>query len=88
LAWVEKRTLFGLKIPFTWKVVTRESPLDPGDGYYSVIPAHGVEHLNFSERYHFDWGDELKQAIYLRLWLVGRTSPIWFWITGPGSRFS
>jgi hypothetical protein len=37
----------------------------------------------FREENHFDWGVSLKQDIYLKLWLVGRASPVWLWITGP-----
>ena len=84
LAWTERRSIFGWNIPFTRKVVKTESPLDPPDGYDETVPPHETHSLWFREEYHFDWGPSLEQDIYLKLWLVGRTSPIWLWITGPG----
>lgn len=76
LAWVERRPLFGLPIPFLRKVVRDDSPIDAGDTYHAVIAPHSTHTLGFSEQYHFDWGVNLKQDIYLRLWLVGREGPI------------
>ena len=83
LAWVERRSLLGCPVPFTWKVVSDESPIEPEYGYDQTIPPHATHHLSFTEGDHFYWGVQLKQDIYLRLWLLGRNSPIWFWITGP-----
>jgi hypothetical protein len=83
LVWTEPRSLFGWKIPFTRKVVATDSPLDPPDGYDETVPPRETHRLWFGEEHHFDWGVSLKQDIYLKLWLVGRSSPIWLWITGP-----
>jgi hypothetical protein len=80
LAWVERQTLFGWTIPFTWKVVSKESPIEPSIGYDAMIPPHATHSLSFTEQDHFDWGANLKQDIYLRLWLIGRNSPIWLLI--------
>jgi hypothetical protein len=84
LAWTEQRLVFGWKIPFTRRVLETDSPLEPPDGYDETVPPHMTHSLWFGEESHFDWGPDLKQDIYLKLWLVGRTSPIWLWITGPG----
>jgi hypothetical protein len=83
LAWVKRRTLFACPIPFTSEVVKDDSPVPPEFGYDETIPPHGTHHLNFTEDYHFDWGGDLKENIYLRLWLVGRRSPIWLLVAGP-----
>jgi hypothetical protein len=85
LIWVERRSLFGIPIPFTHKIVQEDSPIDPPDGYDEQIPSHGVHHLVFTEGDHFDWGGGLKQTIYLRLWLHGRKKPLWLYVTGPGA---
>ena len=84
LVWVDQWKVFGWKVPFTSRVVTDETPLDPPYGYDMSVPPHETHSLIFRNEYHFDWGKDLKHDIYLRLWLVGRTSPIWLWITGPG----
>jgi hypothetical protein len=83
LAWIERKLLFGWPIPFTWRIVLDESPIDQPDGYYVTIAPHDTHTLSFTEEDHFGWGRDLKQDIYLRLWLIGRRSPIWIWITGP-----
>jgi hypothetical protein len=81
LAWIEPRSLFGWSVPFTRKVVSEQSPLDPPYEYYQTVPPHGTHHLSFTDENHFDWGAGLKQDIYLRLWLMGRSSPIWILVT-------
>jgi hypothetical protein len=78
LVWIQPRSLFGWNIPFTWKVVSEDSPIEASIGYHQSIPAHGTHSLDFSDQDHFDWGDHLKQDIYLRLSLTGRHSPLWF----------
>jgi len=83
LAWVEKRKVLGLNVPMTRKVVKDESPIEPWDVYNLTIPPHGSHKFVFREADHFDWGKNLKQAIYLRLYVIGRETPIWLWITGP-----
>jgi hypothetical protein len=83
LAWIERRSLFGWPIPFTRKALADRSPIEPPFGYDETIAPHGTHHLSFTEDEHFDWGWKLKQDIYLRVWLIGRNSPIWIWITGP-----
>jgi hypothetical protein len=84
LAWTERRSLLGLHIPFTRKVIETDSPLDPPYGYDETVPPYMTHEIAFREENHFDWGSTLKRDIYLKLWLVGRSSPIWLWITGPG----
>jgi len=84
LVWTEQRTFAGWPLPLTRKVVHSETPVDPVDGCEITVAPHGITSLLFNEENHFDWGGSLKHAIYLKLWLVGRGSPIWLWITGPG----
>jgi hypothetical protein len=83
LVWLERRRLLGCRVPFLWKVVETLSTIDPPDGYDETVIPQAVHSLWFGEEYHFDWGKHLKQDIYLKLWLVGRGSPIRIWITGP-----
>jgi len=83
LAWIERKFLFGWPVPFTRRVVMTDSPIDPPDGYYVTIPPHDTHTLSFTEENHFGWGGDLKTDIFLRLWLIGRRSPIWVWLTGP-----
>jgi hypothetical protein len=59
------------------RIVLDESPIDQPDGYYVTIAPHDTHTLSFTEEDHFGWGRDLKQDIYLRLWLIGRRSPIW-----------
>jgi hypothetical protein len=87
LAWTDRRSFAGLSVPFTRKVIQTDSPVDPVDGCEMTVAPHGVRSLLFNEENHFDWGHGVKQDIYLKLWLVGRGSPIWLWITGPSRRF-
>jgi hypothetical protein len=84
LAWVERRRVVGIPIPFTRKIVYSETPLDPVDGCAIALSSHAIHSLGFTDEYHFDWGINLKQAIYLKIWRVGGRSPIWLWVTGPG----
>lgn len=84
LVWVEQKKMLGWSVPFTRKIVRDVSPIEPAYGYDVLVLPHTTHALEFTEENHFDWGAGLKQNIYLRLWLVGRTRPIWLWITGPG----
>jgi hypothetical protein len=88
LVWVERRKWCGIPVPFTSKIAYSESPVDPVDGCQIVMPPHATHSLSFTGEYHFNWGGDLEQAIYLKIWRVGgsRRSPIWLWITGPGGR--
>jgi hypothetical protein len=86
LAWVERRRIAGVAIPFTRNVTFSETPLDPMDGCAIPLPPHTPHSLDFRDEYHFNWGGNLEQAIYLKLWRVGSRSPIWLWVTGPGSK--
>jgi hypothetical protein len=86
LAWVERRRVFGIPIPFTRKVTYSETPLDPVDGCAIALQPHAAHSLEFKGEYHFDWGASLKQDIYLKIWRVGSRTAIWRWITGPGMR--
>jgi hypothetical protein len=83
LEWTERQRVLGWPIPFTRKVIYTSSPIDPVDGYGVTVAPHEVHSLRFVEQDHFDWGFHLKQDIYLKLWLVGRGSPISIWVTGP-----
>ena len=84
LAWVEKRKLFALiPIPFTRKVVQRDSPIDPPEGYYVLVAPHETDQMAFRDEYQFDWGPELKQAVYLAIWIIGHDKPFWLYVTGP-----
>jgi hypothetical protein len=80
LVWVVQRSLFGWEIPFTRKIVSKESPVEASIGYHETIPAHGTHSLSFTDQDQFDWGTDQKQDIYLRLSLTGRRSPIWLLI--------
>jgi hypothetical protein len=86
LAWVERRCLLGCRrcrIPFTRRVIRDDSPCDPASGYYATVQPHATHRLSFTGQYHFHSGVRLPHDIYLRLWIVGRRSPIWMWVTGP-----
>ena len=83
LAWTERRKVFGIPIPFTRKEVSTDSPIDPPDSYDALVLPHQTITLNFSDKYRFDWGKDLKHDIYLKVWLVGQGGPKWLWITGP-----
>ena len=80
LVWVPRSLGFRMRI--FRKIVRDESPLEADYCNITVSP-HGQATLPFSEADHFAWGVRLKEDIYLRLWLVGRRKPVWFWITGP-----
>jgi hypothetical protein len=83
LAWVERRWP-GWQIPGFRRFAYSVSPDE--DNFCNItVPAHGQQTLSFSGEDHFDWGADLKQDIYLRLWIVGRKRPVWFWVTGPNS---
>jgi hypothetical protein len=82
LAWTERRSLLGCPVPFTRRVVNNSSPIEPPDGYYVTIGAHDTHSLSFTGEDHFDWDGE--HDVYLRLWLVGRSSPIWLLIARRG----
>ena len=84
LAWTERRSLLGVPIPFTRKETKTDTPLEPPEGYDVTVSPHGTDTLWFREEYHFDWGKDLKQDIWLKVWVVGGSSPFWLWITGPG----
>lgn len=86
LVWVERRSIFGLPIPFTYKEVRQNSPIDPPDNCYETIFPHSTFEFWFREDSHFSWGRELKEDIYLRIWLIGRRSPYWIYVTGPSSQ--
>ena len=83
LAWVKGRSIFGLPIPFTRKVVSEDLPIEPGDSYEVVIAPHQTITLEFTGADHFNWGAKVEEDIYLRLWLVGSNGPRWLWVTGP-----
>jgi hypothetical protein len=79
LVWTARRSLFGVPIPFTRRVDMLSSPIEPPDGYYVTIGAHDTHTLGFAGEDHFEWDD--KRDIYLRLWLIGRSSPIWLLVS-------
>lgn len=86
LAWVKDSRVAGILVPFTRKVIHSETPLDPVDGCAIEMAPHAAHALNFTGEYHFNWGHDLQEAIYLKIWRVGGRSPIWLWVTGPGIR--
>jgi hypothetical protein len=81
LVWVEKRKLFCISLPFTWREIGTDTPLDPSEGCNDTIAPHQTVTLLFSDEHHFDWGDG-RPDTYLKLWFVGH-KPMWIWITGP-----
>ena len=84
IVWTEKRKLFGLiPVPFTRKVTSVDSPIDPPDGYSALIDSHQTHQIHLVEDYQFDWGAELKHGVWLRVWLVGHDKPFWLHLTGP-----
>lgn len=48
-----------------------------------TIDGFSLTTLNFSGGDHFDWGDDVENDLYLKVSMVGRKRPFWFWITGP-----
>jgi hypothetical protein len=48
-----------------------------------TIDGYSIATLNFSDDHYFDWGDDVKNDLYLKMSMVGRKRPFWFWITGP-----
>ena len=72
-------------IPLLRKTVSEESPLDH-ESCNITVPPHGQHSLDFSDGDHFNWGPSIKCDIYLKIWMVGRRSQTWFWITGPSGR--
>jgi hypothetical protein len=84
IAWTERRKLFGvIPIPFTRKVDSTDSPIEPPDGYDTLVAPHETHQISLVDEYQFDWGADLKQDVYLKVWLVGHDNPFWLWLTGP-----
>jgi len=81
LVWLDRRWF--RRLPGFRKVVNCESPIDLNRNI--TVPPHGQGTISFSEADYFAWGAALKEDIYLRLWLVGRRKPVWFFVTGPRS---
>lgn len=81
LVWTRRKPWYR-RLPFFKSVVTEETPLQ-GHSCDITVPAHGMAQLVFNEVNHFDWGHKIKDDIYLKVWMVGRRRPKWFWITGP-----
>lgn len=81
LAWV-KYTFLKKRLPFISKEVKTESPYE-GELTNITIPPHERSDFLFNQEYHFDWGGNLKESIYLKVWLSNRSKPVWFWLTGP-----
>lgn len=86
LAWTEPHQFAGVAIPFTRKVIDTDTPLDPMDGCSMPLAPHGIVSIEFAGDHHFNWGGTLEHAIHLKVWLIGHRSPIWLYVTGPGSR--
>jgi hypothetical protein len=76
LVWVEPRKIFGVPIPFTQKITDTRSPVEPSYGYDESVAPHATHTLSFTGEDHYEWGDGAP-LIYLKMWLVGRKSPIW-----------
>jgi hypothetical protein len=54
------------------------------DNFANVtVPSHSQHPLNFRQGEHFAWGAGINDNLYLRIWLVGADTPLWFWVTGP-----
>jgi hypothetical protein len=81
LAWV-KPTIFSRYLAFCRKPEEEMSPFDY-DGCNITVEPHSQSSITFADADHFDWGSKLKYDIYLKLWTVGRRSPVWFFVTGP-----
>jgi len=77
LVWVPRWR--GMKRRIFRKISHDASPLE-FEYCDATVPPHGQYTFSFSEADHFDWGIQLKEDIYLRLWLVGRRRPVWFWV--------
>jgi hypothetical protein len=81
LVWIEP-TFLSRYLRFFRKIVTQETFSDH-DYLNITVPPHGQQEFNYSEQYHFDWGQSLKHDIYLKVWLTGWRFPKWFFVTGP-----
>jgi hypothetical protein len=81
LIWVQ-RGPFGKNIRLGRKITRENEPLE-GETCNITVGPHSQRALVFAEQDHFGWGAALSEDIYLRLWLIGRRSPRWFWVTGP-----
>jgi len=84
LVWL-RRGPFGKRLRIWSGYVRDESPLE-GEVANITVPAHSQCSLHFSQQYHFGWGGGLEHDIYLRLWMIGRNRPRWFWVTGPNEK--
>ncbi|MCC6467853.1 MAG: hypothetical protein IT563_05995 [Alphaproteobacteria bacterium] len=82
LVWVERRWFTRL-VPAMGRVVSVEWCPD-GEPCNVTVPANSQRTLTFDQADHFSWGAGIEHDLYLRLWLVGRHSPKWLWVTGPG----
>jgi len=81
LIWVTPKFLtrrFGLRR----KEVSYEFSLEDNTADIT-IDGYSLETLNFSDDEHFNWGDDVENDLYLKVSIVGRKKPLWFWITGP-----
>ena len=47
------------------------------------IDGYSTATLNFSGIDHFVWGRGAADDLYLKISMVGRKKPLWFWVTGP-----
>jgi hypothetical protein len=72
-------------IPVLRRVGSTESPLTHEHADIT-IGAHSRYDLSFDDDYHFEWGVHLKNDIYLKIWIAGRRSPVWFLAAGAGGR--
>jgi hypothetical protein len=81
LVWVKPHRSHRL-VPLFRKAEMDESPLEH-QGCNITVEPYSQYPLTFTQSYHFDWGIKLKHHIYLKLWIIGRRSPKWLWVTGP-----
>lgn len=47
------------------------------------VDGYSTATLNFSDQDHFEWGPKMENDLYLKISMVGRKRPLWFWVTGP-----
>lgn len=85
LVWVKPSTAFGSPIPFTWNIVREATPIEPETTYDVTVAPHATHALFFPAVEYLNWGLNIEHDVYLRLWIFGRRSPLWFWIVGPQS---
>lgn len=44
------------------------------------VDGYSTATLNFSDQDHFEWGPKTENDLYLKVSIVGRKRPLWFWV--------